>query len=217
MNSSVTSLVRIAGFLFCFTALPASAQTVRDVQASSAESPSNAPPLQSQAIQGAPESPDIPATPENSRNVKEVKKIPRDALLPGKPEATYVITPPASGNGDVRLVRGCWAKLYDEDGLTGDSVTIYGPMGIADAAGAGVFDIDWKDRISSISVGPAAKVSIYDNNNYRDLLLTVKSGQKVDINNALKNFDEIKSLKVDCTKKAKRNNAAAAGAPNNNK
>jgi hypothetical protein len=183
--------------------------------AANAQAPSAAPSSKAQggaATSGAPASADIPAMPENSENLKKTDRLPRNALLPGNPEVTYVITPRARDDEDVPIVRGCWAKLYDEDGLKGDSVTIYGPIGIADAAGAGVFDIDWKDRISSISVGPAAKVSIYDNNDYRDLLLTVQPGQKADINNALKNFDAIKSLKVECNRKAKRKQEAAGNA-----
>ncbi|MDQ9170766.1 beta/gamma crystallin domain-containing protein [Oxalobacteraceae bacterium R-40] len=218
MNTLIKSFSLVAAVLFFFATFSATAQPDRKGQdVSSDHFSKDQGGMATPAIPGAPVSADVSATPEDSRKVKKVGQLPHNALLPGNPEVTYVITPPASADGDVPIVRGCWAKLYDEDGLKGDSVTIYGPIGIADAAGAGVFDIDWKDRISSLLVGPAARVFIYDNNNYRDLLLAARAGQKIDINNALKGFDEIKSLKVECAKKTMRNNAASANAPKNNK
>ena len=196
------ALASVAFFL-SVVPLAVSAQQSGGQVTSPAQQSNNQRETSTPVIPGAPTSPDVPATPSNSRNVKKVDNLPPSVLLPGNPEVTYVITPPARRDGEVPLLKGCWAKLYDEDGLKGDSVTMYGPIAIRDAAGAGVFDIDWKDRISSIAVGPKAQVFIYDNNEFRDLLLTIKPGKSLDINNALSNFDEIKSIKIECRQQRK--------------
>lgn len=204
------TLVSVAFFLSAVPVI-ASAQPANDVRDPAvAQEPGSRNETITPAIPGAPTSPDVPATPSNSRNVRTTDNLPPGALLPGNPEVTYVITPPAARNGDVPLVKGCWAKLYDEDGLKGDSITMYGPIGLPNPSGAGVFDIDWKDRISSIAVGPHARVFIYDNNNFRDLLLNVNAGESVNINNALSYFDEIKSIKIECNKAQRAPNAGTA-------
>jgi hypothetical protein len=129
-------------------------------------------------------------------------KLRRDALLPGNPPGAYIIAPAGVETGDLPLRKGCWAKLYDEDGLIGDAITLYGPLSIPNVGDTGVFGIDWKDRIGSISTGPAARLLIYDNPDFTDLVSTIKPGKKErKISKELGFFDQIASLEVLCDKK----------------
>jgi hypothetical protein len=128
---------------------------------------------------------------------REGGPLPKDALLPGKPEHSYVIVPPGWEQGNLSLRDGCWAKIYDEDGLKGDAVTIFGPIDIPDLGG-GMFGVDWKDRISDIEAGKKARVTIYDNAGQKDALFTIQPGQRFNVNNAIQGFESIRSLKIAC-------------------
>jgi hypothetical protein len=131
---------------------------------------------------------------------KKEERLPKDALLPGNPQGLYVIVPSGWEEKGISMKEGCWAQVYDEDGLAGDALTIMGPIDIKDVGGDGPFGIEWKDRISSIETGKRAEMIIYDNANLKGPLVTIGPGQKANINNAIRTFGEIRSLKINCTK-----------------
>lgn len=131
---------------------------------------------------------------------KREERLPEDALLPGNPSGRYVIVPSGWEDKGISMKEGCWAQVYDEDGLTGDALTILGPIDIKDVGGSGPFGIEWKDRISSIETGKRAEMVLYDNANLKDPLVRIGPGQKANINNAIRTFGEIRSLKISCTK-----------------
>jgi hypothetical protein len=131
---------------------------------------------------------------------KREERLPEDALLPGNPPGRYVIVPSGWEDKGISMKAGCWAQVYDEDGLTGDALTIMGPIDIKDVGGGGPFGIEWKDRISSIETGKRAEMIIYENANLNDPLVRIGPGQKANINNAIRTFGEIRSLKINCAK-----------------
>ncbi len=142
----------------------------------------------------------VEPAPPQSAAVKSGGPLPPKALLPGKPAVSYFVVPSGMEEGQLSKKNGCWAKLHDEDSLQGDALTIFGPVEIANASGAGVFDISWVDRISRIVAGPKAQLAIYDNTEFRDLVATIKPGQDLNVNKSLNYFTAIKSLRLTCTK-----------------
>jgi hypothetical protein len=143
---------------------------------------------------------DLPYDPESTGGDIKLKReqMPEEALLPGNSQGLYVVVPSDWESRDLSLKNGCWAQVYDEDGLSGDALTILGPIDIPDVGGSGVYDIKWKDRISSIETGKRAQMIIYDNISLEDPLVTIGPGQKANINNAIRRFGEIGSLKINC-------------------
>jgi hypothetical protein len=95
--------------------------------------------------------------------------------------------------------KGCWAKFYDDQNYAGDNLTLLGPVDMPDMTGP--FGIDWKGKISSVETGPHARVLVYDNENFKDLVATFKPGQKsADVSKKMGFFDEFSSLKITCDK-----------------
>lgn len=119
------------------------------------------------------------------------------ALPPGHPTVSYVMVPVAAPEGKNWMKKGCWAKFHDNENFTGDMLTLMGPVDMPDMKGP--FGIDWKGKISSVETGPKARVMVYDNENYNDLVATFKPGQKSkEVSKKLGFFDEFSSLKILC-------------------
>ena len=57
--------------------------------------------------------------------------------------------------------QGCWAKIYDGENYTGDSLTLSGPVALADMSGP--FGLNWDDKVNSIELGSKATMTVYDN------------------------------------------------------
>ena len=94
---------------------------------------------------------------------------------------------------------GCWAKIYDGENYMGDTLTLSGPISLADMSGP--FGLNWDDRVNSIELGPKATMTVFDNEGFRDQIAQFKSGQKVpDISRKLGFFDEFASIRITCTK-----------------
>lgn len=94
---------------------------------------------------------------------------------------------------------GCWAKIYDGENHTGDTLTLAGPISLADMSGP--FGLNWDDRVNSVEIGPKAILTVYDNEGFRDQVAQFKSGQKVpDISKKLGFFDEFASVRMTCSK-----------------
>ena len=110
--------------------------------------------------------------------------------------------------------KGCWAKFYDDKNYGGDNLTLLGPVDMADMTGP--FGIDWKGKVSSVEAGPKARVLVYDNENFKDLVATIKPGQKSpDVSKKMGFFDEFGSIKISCdrvkAKGASKSGASEAG------
>lgn len=96
--------------------------------------------------------------------------------------------------------QGCWARIYDRDNYAGDSLTLSGPVALADMSGP--FGLNWDDKVRSIELGSKATMTVYDNVAYKDQVAQFKPGQKIpDISKKLGFFDEFASIKLECAKK----------------
>ncbi len=94
--------------------------------------------------------------------------------------------------------KGCWAKVYDQQKYQGDSMTLLGPIDLAQMRGP--LGFSWEDMIESVETGPKAQVTIYDNENFRDRAKIVDPGKKVpELDEKLGFFENIRSMKVSCT------------------
>ena len=121
-----------------------------------------------------------------------------------KQGATFVLIPVVSPLQDQWKRTGCWAKLHDNPGFTGDVLSLSGPLDMPDMVGP--FGIDWKGKISSIETGANTTLTVYDNVNYRDPVSTFKPGERIaDVSKRMGYFDQMRSLRITCT------GAAAAG------
>ncbi len=61
--------------------------------------------------------------------------------------------------------KGCWAEFYEYAQFIGDHFRVYGPARLANLRN--VDDENWDLRIDSIVVGPKAKVTVYENINFK--------------------------------------------------
>lgn len=115
----------------------------------------------------------------------------------GRAKVDYVIVPVVSPESKSWRQKGCWAKFYDDRNFTGDQLTLVGPVDMADMTGP--FGIDWKGKISSVETGPKARVLVYDNENFNDLVATFKPGQRAaEVSKKMGFFDEFTSMKIAC-------------------
>ena len=93
--------------------------------------------------------------------------------------------------------KGCWAKVYDEQGREGDRMTLLRPLDLAQMRASAGFP--WENRIESVETGPKARVTIYDNENFRDRAKIIEPGKKVEeLDDKLGFFENIRSMKVSC-------------------
>lgn len=112
-------------------------------------------------------------------------------------KVTYLLVPLAAPEQNEWMKKGCWARLYDNQNFSGDSLTLMGPVDMPDMTGP--FGIDWKGKISSVETGPRARLLVYDNKEFKDLVSTFKPGQKsADVSKKMGFFDEFSSLKIAC-------------------
>lgn len=113
------------------------------------------------------------------------------------PTAALILIPINAPEQNQWKKKGCWAKFYDDQNYKGDNLTLLGPVDMADMTGP--FKIDWKGKISSVETGPKARVLVYDNENFKDLVATFKPGQKSpDVSKKMGFFDEFSSVKIAC-------------------
>lgn len=117
----------------------------------------------------------------------------------GKAPVVLMLVPVDVAAKDSTTKSGCWVRIYDGENYMGDSLTLAGPVSLADMSGP--FGLNWDDRVNSVQVGPKASMTVYDNEGYRDQVAWFKSGQNVpDISRKLGFFDEFASVRVTCTK-----------------
>lgn len=102
---------------------------------------------------------------------------------------------------DDKLANGCWARLYDRQNFAGNVSVLVGPIDIPTVRPATVTGLELGRNYDSIVVGPNATLTVWDNENYRQKTATFKAGQRVeDLDTKMGFFEDIKSLKVTCTK-----------------
>ncbi|MBZ2210026.1 beta/gamma crystallin domain-containing protein [Massilia soli] len=111
----------------------------------------------------------------------------------------FVLIPVDLAAREASTKSGCWAKIYDGENYMGDTLTLTGPISLADMSGP--FGLNWDDRVNSIELGPKAMMTVYDNEGFRDQVAMFKGGQKVpDISRKLGFFDEFASIRITCAK-----------------
>lgn len=111
---------------------------------------------------------------------------------------SFVLVPVVSPLREQWLRSGCWARLYDNQGFSGDSLTLTGPIDMPDMVGP--FGINWQDKISSLEVGANTTLTVYDNAFYRDPVSTFKPGARIpDVSKRMGFFDQMRSLRISCT------------------
>ena len=114
-----------------------------------------------------------------------------------KSATTFLLIPINTPEQNQWMKKGCWAKFYDDRNFAGDNLTLMGPVDMPDMTGP--FGIDWKGKISSVETGPKARVLVYDNENYKDLVSTFAPAKKsADVSKKMGFFDEFSSLQVKC-------------------
>ncbi len=111
----------------------------------------------------------------------------------------FVLIPIDMAARETSTKSGCWAKIYDGENYMGDTLTLTGPISLADMSGP--FGLNWDDRVNSIELGPKASMTVFDNEGFRDQVAQFKPGQKVpDISRKLGFFDEFASIRLTCAK-----------------
>lgn len=111
---------------------------------------------------------------------------------------SFVLVPVVSPLREQWMRSGCWARLYDNQGFSGDSLTLTGPIDMPDMVGP--FGIDWQGKISSLEVGANTTLTVYDNAFYRDPVSTFKPGARIpDVSKRMGFFDQMRSLRITCT------------------
>lgn len=112
----------------------------------------------------------------------------------------FMLVPIAVATKDNSMRSGCWAKIYSATNYSGDTLTLTGPLSIADMSGP--YGLNWDDKVDSIELGPKATLTVFDNEQYRDQVAQFKPSQKVpDISKKLGFFDEFASVRLSCAAK----------------
>lgn len=146
---------------------------------------------------GASSTADTTADRQRQAAAGNQSKAGRDQSGATVPFITVLVPVAMETRADTGLANGCWAKLYGENGFRGDSLTLVGPVDMADMRGP--FGVQWDDKVSSIKAGPNATVTIYDDTNYRDKAATVRPREQVqEISEKMGFFEDVESLKVTC-------------------
>ena len=111
-------------------------------------------------------------------------------MLPGSLQAA---------GGAAKTPDGCWASLYKGPHFTGEALALRGRTDIANIHTDWGFA--WDPQFESISVGPRAVLTIYDNVSFRDRTARFGPGKHVpDLDEKMGIFRSIRSLRVRCSK-----------------
>lgn len=126
----------------------------------------------------------------------------QDKSAPGgasvSPHAPIIVLVPVQLAARDTFSNGCWARLYDSTNFEGNQLSLVGPVDMPNMRTA--FGTDWSGQFDSIAVGPKARLTVYDNENYGQKAATFKPGQKAaDLDEKMGTFENISSVKVACT------------------
>ena len=114
------------------------------------------------------------------------------------PNAPIIVLVPVQVAAKDSFSNGCWARLYDSTNFQGNQLSLVGPVDMPNMRTA--FGTDWSGQFDSIAVGPKARLTVYDNENYGEKAATFKPGQKVaDLDEKMGFFENISSVKVACS------------------
>lgn len=132
------------------------------------------------------------------------------------PKAPLIVLVPLTVAAAPDFSNGCWARLYDSTNFEGNQLSLVGPVDMPNMRTA--FGTDWSGQFDSIAVGPKARLTVYDNENYGQKAATFKPSQKVaDLDEKMGTFENISSVKVACTggastaQSGQRGSASAGG------
>lgn len=91
---------------------------------------------------------------------------------------------------------GCWVRFYDDPAFRGRTVTLSGPTALERVQLQGRAWGDW----DSVIVGPQAKLTVFDNRNFRDRIARLAPSERVSDLGAEKLGwrEEIRSARVEC-------------------
>lgn len=105
-----------------------------------------------------------------------------------------IVVPIAAATADT-MNNGCWARFYSERDYRGEVLALSGPVSLPNMGRVQPF---WGEA-DSVVIGPKARVTTYDNDNYRDQTAVLASNQRVnDLRDRLRWNEGIDSVRVDC-------------------
>lgn len=110
-------------------------------------------------------------------------------------EPVLLVLPVAVYPRGEQIAKGCWIRLYEGNNFTGRMLSVVGPADLPDVEGrVAVFGFD------SAIVGPKARVTTYDGENYQDRTATLEPGKRYpDLGDTkLGLFKDIESMRVQC-------------------
>lgn len=113
--------------------------------------------------------------------------------------APMIIIAPTETRSDPTLAKGCWARIFPEQGYQGqDDLTIAGPIDVPSLRSpAG--SLYWKHRAESILVGPSAHVEIFENASFQGPSRRLRPGERhTRLRGELKFVQSVDSMKVRC-------------------
>lgn len=116
----------------------------------------------------------------------------------GAPQGAAILLVAPQVASDQNLANGCWVRFFDGENFTGPSLTLAGPMEMPSMYPAGSIWRDWESAI----VGPRARVTTFDEQNFRERTATLMPSQRIAElreHPKLGWFDEVHSARVTCT------------------
>lgn len=113
-----------------------------------------------------------------------------------QPGAVLMLVPVQVAS-DAKLANGCWVRFYDGTNFSGATLTLAGPVEMAQMHPAGNAWRNWDSAI----VGPKARVTTFDGENFRERTARLEPGQRAaDLKDGeLGWFDQVQSARVSCT------------------
>lgn len=122
--------------------------------------------------------------------------VPPPPFTSGGPDLPSVIVVPHDHRHDEKLAKGCWVRFYNDKSYRGRSLTLAGPVEMAKIHVPGGPWVKW----SSAIVGPAATVTTYDFEQFKNATAVLRPGQRIpDLGDKkLGLFEDIHSLRIAC-------------------
>lgn len=113
-----------------------------------------------------------------------------------RPDGAVVVLLPSAMAGNAQFANGCWVRFFDDKQYRGDTLTLAGPVDMPKMQVPGGLWRDWDSAV----VGPSARVTTYDNEDFRDRTAILAGNQSYpDLREKkLGWFEEVKSARVSC-------------------
>lgn len=134
--------------------------------------------------------------PQQAQGQKTQGQQPQQAGAQGASVAVMIV-PMTVATVDT-MNNGCWARFYADQNFRGDVLAVSGPVSLADMGRAQPF---WGEADSAV-IGSKARVTTYDNDNFRDQTAVLKPDQRIANlrdKEQLRWFEGVESLRVECT------------------